>query len=99
MTGVVRDPKLGEWVQTTKYMGDGIFACLDIHRSKVWLLNLEKKTRRGIAVSRDFAIQDIYILPCHHPNFVEKLRNNSFEISSTEIVNCFAEKEKERENF
>lgn len=61
--GVVRPEALGEWLQTTKHVTGSIYAGLDIHRSSLWLIDVDKAAYRRIPVPRGWALQDLFVMP------------------------------------
>ncbi len=63
MPGVSRPAQLGEWLQNVRWLYGQIYAAVDIHRSKIWVIDLEHKTYRGMAIPRDWAVQEVRLVP------------------------------------
>jgi hypothetical protein len=57
--GVVRDPKLLEFLQNTTELREDLFACVDIHRSSIWLIDIRHRRYRGIRFPVEWSVHDI----------------------------------------
>ncbi len=65
MPGVVRDARIGEWLQYAHHLEGSLYVAVDMHRSTIWLFDMEKRTRRGIRVPPElgWAVQNLVVLP------------------------------------
>jgi hypothetical protein len=62
--GEVRSATLTEFLQSVSELDDGLFACVDIHRSTLWLIDVDAKRYRGITFPREWSVHDIALDPC-----------------------------------
>lgn len=53
--------ELGEWLQNVLPLTDHLYGAIDIHRSCIWIINMDSKKYRKIEVSRDWAVQNVIV--------------------------------------
>lgn len=64
--GVARSPQLSEFLQNTTELREDLFACIDIHRSSLWLIDLKRRRYRGIKFPVEWSVHDIASLRREH---------------------------------
>lgn len=64
--GVVRSPQLPEFLQNTTELREDLFACIDIHRSCLWLIDLKRRRYRGIKFPVEWSVHDVASLRREH---------------------------------
>jgi hypothetical protein len=64
--GVARSPQLSEFLQNTTELREGLFACIDIHRSSLWLIDVKRRTYRGIKFPAEWSVHDVASLGRQH---------------------------------
>jgi hypothetical protein len=57
--GVARAPQLSEFLQNTTELREDLFACIDIHRSSLWLIDLKRRSYRGIKFPVEWSVHDV----------------------------------------
>jgi hypothetical protein len=57
--GVVRSPDLSEFLQNTTELREDLFACIDIHRSSLWLIDVKRRRYRGIKFPVEWSVHDV----------------------------------------
>jgi hypothetical protein len=57
--GVVRPPQLSEFLQNTTELREDLFACIDIHRSSLWLIDVNRRKYRGIKFPAEWSVHDV----------------------------------------
>jgi hypothetical protein len=57
--GVARSPQLSEFLQNTTELRDDLFACVDIHRSSLWLIDVKRRRYRGIKFPAEWSVHDV----------------------------------------
>jgi hypothetical protein len=57
--GVVRSPQLSEFLQNTTELREDLFACIDIHRSSLWLIDVKRRRYRGIKFPVEWSVHDV----------------------------------------
>ncbi len=62
--GEVRSPSLTEFLQSISELADGLFACVDIHRSTLWLIDVNARRYRGVGFPREWSVHDIALDYC-----------------------------------
>jgi hypothetical protein len=62
--GQVRSPSLTEFLQSVSELDDGLFACVDIHRSTLWLIDVNARRYRGVTFPREWSVHDIALDHC-----------------------------------
>ena len=59
LPGVARSPQLSEFLQNTTELREGLFACVDIHRSSLWLIDVKRRRYRGIKFPVEWSVHDV----------------------------------------
>lgn len=62
--GQIRSASLTEFLQSVSELDDGLFACVDIHRSTLWLIDANAKRYRGVAFPREWSVHDVALNHC-----------------------------------
>ena len=62
--GQVRSPSLTEFLQSVSELDDGLFACVDIHRSTLWLIDVDAQRYRGVTFPREWSVHDVALNHC-----------------------------------
>ncbi len=62
--GEVRSATLTEFLQSVSELQDGLFACVDIHRSTLWLIDVNARRYRGVRFPREWSVHDIALDTC-----------------------------------
>lgn len=62
--GEVRSATLTEFLQSVSELDDGLFACVDIHRSTLWLIDVNARRYRGIRFPREWSVHDVALDLC-----------------------------------
>lgn len=62
--GEVRSATLTEFLQSVSELDDGLFACVDIHRSTLWLIDVNARRYRGVTFPREWSVHDIALDHC-----------------------------------
>jgi hypothetical protein len=57
--GVTRSPDLSEFLQNTTELREDLFACVDIHRSSLWLIDVKRRRYRGIKFPVEWSMHDV----------------------------------------
>ena len=57
--GVARSPDLSEFLQNTTELRQDLFACIDIHRSSLWLIDVKRRRYRGIKFPVEWSVHDV----------------------------------------
>jgi len=57
--GVARSPQLSEYLQNTTELREDLFACIDIHRSSLWLIDVKGRRYRGIKFPIEWSVHDV----------------------------------------
>jgi len=76
--GVTRSPQLSEFLQNTTELREDLFACIDIHRSSVWLIDVKRRRYRGIKFPVAWSVHDIASLRAEHRFRIGKLVGTQF---------------------
>lgn len=74
--GEVRSPTLTEFLQSVSEVEDGLFACVDIHRSTLWLIDVNARRYRNVSFPREWSVHDITLNPC--PPAMKELISKTF---------------------
>jgi WD40 repeat protein len=59
MSGIVRSPQLSEFLQNTTELREDLFACIDIHRSSLWLIDVKRRRYRRIKFPVEWSVHDV----------------------------------------
>jgi hypothetical protein len=57
--GVARSPDLSEFLQNTTELREDLLACIDIHRSSLWLIDVKRRRYRGIKFPVEWSVHDV----------------------------------------
>jgi hypothetical protein len=57
--GVARSPDLSEFLQNATELREDLFACIDIHRSSLWLIDVKRRKYRGIKFPVEWSVHDV----------------------------------------
>ena len=57
--GIARSPQLTEFLQNTTELREDLFACIDIHRSSLWLIDIKRRRYRGIKFPAEWSVHDV----------------------------------------
>ena len=57
--GIARSPQLSEYLQNTTELREDLFACIDIHRSSLWLIDVKRRKYRGIKFPAEWSVHDV----------------------------------------
>jgi hypothetical protein len=57
--GIERSPQLSEYLQNTTELREDLFACIDIHRSSLWLIDVKHRRYRGIKFPVEWSVHDV----------------------------------------
>jgi hypothetical protein len=57
--GVARSAQLSEFLQNTTELREDLFACIDIHRSSLWLIDVKRRRYRGIKFPVEWSVHDV----------------------------------------
>ena len=57
--GIARSPQLSEFLQNTTELREDLFACIDIHRSSLWLIDVKRRRYRGIKFPVEWSVHDV----------------------------------------
>jgi hypothetical protein len=64
--GEARSPDLSEFLQNTTELREDLFACIDIHRSSLWLIDVKQRRYRGIKFPPEWSVHDVESLGQRH---------------------------------
>ena len=64
--GVARSAQLSEFLQNTTELREDLFACIDIHRSSLWLIDVKRRRYRGIKFPVEWSVHDVATLGREH---------------------------------
>jgi hypothetical protein len=57
---------LSEFLQNTTELREDLFACIDIHRSSLWLIDVKRRSYRGIKFPVEWSVHDVASLGRAH---------------------------------
>ena len=66
LPGVERSPILSEFLQNTTELKADLFACVDIHRNSIWLVDVKRRKYRGIKFPREWSLHDVVSVKPQH---------------------------------
>ena len=78
MPGVARSPQLSEFLQNTTELREDLFACIDIHRSSLWLIDVKRRRYRGIKFPVEWSVHDVASLRPKHRHRIGDLVGTQF---------------------
>jgi hypothetical protein len=64
--GIERSPQLSEYLQNTTELREDLFACIDIHRSTLWIIDVKRHRYRGIKFPVEWSVHDVVSLGREH---------------------------------
>jgi hypothetical protein len=76
--GIERSPQLSEYLQNTTELRDDLFACIDIHRSSLWLIDVKRRRYRGIKFPVEWSVHDVGSLGRKHGRGIGSLIGTQF---------------------
>jgi hypothetical protein len=76
--GIVRSPYLSEFLQNTTELREDLFACVDIHRSSLWLIDVKRRRYRGIKFPLEWSVHDVASLGREHGARIGSLVGTQF---------------------
>jgi hypothetical protein len=76
--GVERPPQLSEFLQNTTELREGLFACIDIHRSAIWLIDVKRRKYRGIKFPVEWSVHDVASFGRKHGRQIGSLVGTQF---------------------
>ena len=76
--GIERSPLLSEFLQNATELKDEMFACVDIHRNTLWLVDVKRRRYRGIKFPVEWSIHDITSLGQDHHRRIGGLIGTAF---------------------
>jgi hypothetical protein len=76
--GVTRSPQLSEYLQNTTELREDLFACIDIHRSSLWLIDVKGRRYRGIKFPVEWSMHDVASLEPEHRSRIGRLVGSAF---------------------
>lgn len=76
--GVERSPQLSEHLQNTTELRQDLFACIDIHRSSLWLIDVKRRRYRGIKFPVEWSVHDVASLKREHGLRIASLVGTQF---------------------
>ncbi len=76
--GIERSPQLAEYLQNSTELRDDLFACIDIHRSSLWLIDVKRRRYRGIKFPVEWSVHDVGSLERKHGRRIGSLVGTQF---------------------
>jgi hypothetical protein len=76
--GIERSPQLSEYLQNTTELREDLFACIDIHRSSLWLIDVKRRRYRGIKFPVEWSVHDVASLGRKHGPRIGSLVGTQF---------------------
>jgi len=76
--GVARSPQLSEFLQNTTELREDLFACVDIHRSSLWLIDVKRRRYRGIKFPAEWSVHDVASVGRNLDRRIGSLANTQF---------------------
>ena len=76
--GVARPPQLSEFLQNTTELREDLFACIDIHRSSLWLIDVKRRRYRGIKFPVEWSVHDVASVGRNLGRRIGKLASTQF---------------------
>jgi hypothetical protein len=78
LPGVERSPILSEFLQNATELEEDLFACVDIHRNSIWLVDVKRRRYRGIKFPREWSVHDVVSLKPEQLTRIGKLVGKVF---------------------
>ena len=76
--GIARSPQLSEYLQNTTELREDLFACIDIHRNSLWLIDVKRRRYRGIKFPVEWSVHDVAGLGREHGRRIDSLVGTQF---------------------
>jgi len=76
--GIERSPLLSEFLQNATELKDDLFACVDIHRNTLWLVDVKRRRYRGIKFPVEWSMHDVAALRSEHQLRISHLIGTAF---------------------
>lgn len=76
--GIERSPLLTEFLQNATELKDDLFACVDIHRNTLWLVDVKRRRYRGIKFPVEWSMHDVAPLGSVHQLRISHLIGTAF---------------------
>jgi hypothetical protein len=76
--GVERSPHLSEYLQNATELRQDLFACIDIHRNSLWLVDVKRRRYRGIKFPVEWSVHDVASLGREHGRRIGSLVGTQF---------------------
>ena len=76
--GIERSPLLSEFLQNATELKDDLFACVDIHRNTLWLVDVKRRRYRGIKFPVEWSMHDVAPLGSVHQLRISHLIGTAF---------------------
>jgi hypothetical protein len=78
MSGIARAPILSEFLQNTTELKEDLFACIDIHRSSLWIIDVKQRRYRRIKFPVEWSVHDVARIGRQHDERVTELARTRF---------------------
>ena len=89
MPGVERSERLSEFLQNTTELKKDLFACVDIHRNSLWLVDVKRRRYRGLKFPVEWSLHDVASIEKDHHFRIGRLLGSAFG-----RVNAFVREER-----
>ena len=76
--GIERSPLLSEFLQNATELKEDLFACIDIHRNSLWLVDVKRRRYRGIKFPLEWSVHDVANLGPDHRLRIGSLVGSAF---------------------
>jgi hypothetical protein len=76
--GIERSPLLSEFLQNATELKDALFACIDIHRNSLWLVDVKRRRYRGIKFPVEWSMHDVASLGPEYQLRIGRLVGTAF---------------------
>lgn len=76
--GIERSPLLSEFLQNATELKDDLFACVDIHRNTLWLVDIQSRRYRAIKFPVEWSMHDVAPLGRLHQSRIGRLVGTAF---------------------
>ncbi|MBI3000839.1 MAG: hypothetical protein HYY46_20680 [Deltaproteobacteria bacterium] len=76
--GIERSALLSEFLQNATELKDDLFACVDIHRNSLWLIDVKRRRYRGVKFPVEWSMHDVTGLSQEHQLRIGRLVGAAF---------------------
>jgi hypothetical protein len=76
--GNERSARLSEFLQNSTELRKDLFACVDIHRNSLWLVDVKRRSYRGIKFPVEWSMHDVARLEQSHQSRIGNLVGTAF---------------------